>query len=104
MGGQRRQGQARLSDKEQKRIDEAVLLCPGSPRRGASHWPFTIFLKSSTDFHDLAQQRRRPILDDEALKKLQNDGRFSKVTRYLNFTNADKTSNHIERDCHFRKR
>lgn len=38
---------------------------------------YNIF-KSSTDFHDLTQQRRGSILDDEALKKLQNDECFNK--------------------------
>ena len=69
----------------------------------------------TTDSHELAQQRRQAILTDaefsslpgisKFLKSLSNDDLFRRLTRYLDFENAEKTSNHVERENReFRKR
>ena len=69
----------------------------------------------TTDSHELAAQRREAILNDagflslEALAKpmerFRDNDLWARLTRYLDFENADKTSNHPERENReFRKR
>ena len=96
-----------LSEDERARLDEAIGLCPplGELRRfvQALHKLFG----PTTDSHALAEQRRKALLDDSSfaaidklgpvLKRLSDDDLFSRLTRYLDFENADKTSNHVER-------
>ncbi len=106
---------SRLSDEERRLLDEAIGLCPplGVLRR------FVVQLHElfgpTTDSHELAEQRRRAILDDtdflaltdlsKALERLRDDDLFTRLTRHLDFENADKTSNHVERENReFRKR
>jgi hypothetical protein len=107
--------QSNLSAEEQERLDEAIGLCPplGVLRR------FVVQLHDlfgpTTDSHGLAEERRRAILDDaefqafaglaQSLGRLGDDDLFARLTRYLDFENADKTSNHVERENReFRKR
>lgn len=106
---------SRFSDKERATLDEAIALCPplGILRR------FVVQLHElfspTTDNHDLAQQRRQAILSDpkftelsamaKPLQRLADDDLFERLTRYLDFDNADKTSNHVERENReYRKR
>jgi chromatin segregation and condensation protein Rec8/ScpA/Scc1 (kleisin family) len=69
----------------------------------------------TTDSHELAEQRRRAIIEDQefaalpslakAVTRLRDDDLFARLTRYLDFENAEKTSNHVERENReFRKR
>jgi len=106
---------SRFSDKERATLDEAIALCPplGVLRR------FVVQLHElfspTTDTHELAQQRRQAILSDpefnglsalaKPLQRLADDDLFERLTRYLDFDFADKTSNHVERENReYRKR
>jgi hypothetical protein len=98
----------RLSDEERALLQEAIGLCTdlGVLRR------FVVQLHElfgpSTQSQAQAEQRRQAILDDEAFKataalsrpldRLRDDDLFARLTRYLDFDNADKTSNHVERE------
>lgn len=98
----------RLGDEERALLREAIELCPalGVLRR------FVVGLHElfgpTTTSQTLAEQRRQAILNDEALRatlalsrpleRLQDDELFARLTRYLEFDNADKTSNHVERE------
>jgi len=100
--------QSHLSDEEQQVLDQALCLCPplGVLRR------FVVQVHElfgpTTDSHALAEERRQAILGDaefpalEALAKplarFVDDDLFARLTRYLDFENADKTSNHVERE------
>jgi hypothetical protein len=68
-----------------------------------------------TDSHELATKRREAILNDaefltlgalaKPLERFRDDDLWARLTRYLDFENADKTSNHAERENReFRKR
>lgn len=106
---------SRFSDAERATLDEAISLCPplGVLRR------FVVQLHElfgpTTDSRELAEQRRQAILADEefaalpslprTLDRLRDDDLFERLTRYLDFENAEKTSNHVERENReFRKR
>ena len=68
----------------------------------------TVVPDCGADSPALAEARRRTILGDaefvaaEGLRKsmdrLRDDDLFARLTRYLDFENADKTSNHVERE------
>jgi transposase-like protein len=105
----------RFGDAERTALNQAIALCPplGVLRR------FVVQLHElfgpTTDSHELAEKRRRAILDDEqfkgtpslskAVERLRNNDLFARLTRYLDFQNAEKTSNHVERENReFRKR
>ena len=105
----------RFSDKERATLDEAIALCPalGVLRRFvvALH----VLFGRTTDSHELAEQRRQEMLSDaefnvtaglaKSMDRLRDDDLFERLTRYLDFDNADKTSNHVERENReFRKR
>lgn len=107
--------QDRLDDEERHILNEAIGLCAalGVLRR------FVVQMHElfgpTTDSHQLAAQRREALVTDaeflalEALAKPLNrfhdDDLFARLTRYLDFDNADKTSNHVERENReFRKR
>jgi hypothetical protein len=107
--------ESNLSEEEQGVLQQAIELCPplGVLRR------FVVEMHElfgpTTDSHEFAAQRRDAILNDakflglEALTKpmarLRDDDLFARLTRYLDFENADKTSNHVERENReFRKR
>ena len=114
-GGTDTNGKPLLSDNEQRALDEALRLCPAlvGLRRFVEAL-FELFGPTTTS-HELAQERRQAILDDQAfvelsglepvLKDLRDDELFARLTRYLSFENADKTSNHVERENReFRRR
>ena len=101
-------GRPLMTDEERAALGEAITLCPalGEVRRlvVALHE----LLGPTTDSHELARQRRETILADEAfkavgkaapvLRRLADNDIFAMLTRYLDFDNADKTSNHVERE------
>ncbi len=105
----------RLSDKERAMLVEAIELCP---RLGVLRLfvlsVHQLFAPETTD-HAQSKQRRQNILLcsefndlpglEKSLKRLRDDDLFTRLTRYLDFENADKTSNHPERENRiFRKR
>lgn len=107
--------ESRLTDEERRVLNEAINLCPplGQLRR------FVVELHElfgpTTDSHEVAEQRRQSILSDpkftkldglsKPLKRLADDDLFVRLTRYLDYENADKTSNHVERENReFRRR
>ncbi len=103
---------------------------PGSPTTSNASWtrPFASarlsrrFVEAlyelfgpTTDSHALAEERRQRIISDPEFlqfaelgpvhKSLRDDQLFTRLTRYLSFENADKTSNHVERENReFRRR
>jgi hypothetical protein len=102
-------GEARLTDEEREVLDEAIGLCPelGVHRRliVSIH---ELFGPTTADSHKKAEERRQAILKDsgfaamkslsKVLDRLRDDDLFARLTRYLDFENADKTSNHVERE------
>jgi transposase-like protein len=98
----------RLSDEEREVLREAVGLCP----------PLGVLRRFVLQLHELfgattqsqaqAEARRQAILGDKeinattalstALGRLRDADLFTRLTRYLEFENADKTSNHVERE------
>jgi len=98
----------RWSEEERAALAQAIELCPplGVLRR------FVVqhheLFGPTTVSHELAEQRRKAILDDpefnalaaltKPLSRLRDDDLFERLTRYLDFDNADKTSNHVERE------
>lgn len=108
-------GRPRISEEEQVRIDEAIRLCPPlGPLRRFVLALYELF-GPTTDSQGLAEERRQAILGneeflaesglDKTLDRLRDEQLFAKLTRYLGYDNADKTSNHVERENRdFRKR
>jgi len=107
--------QDKLSDKERLALDEAMTQCP--PLRALRRFVLQLheLFGPTTDSQELAARRRSAIVEDaefvkvaslaRALRWLRDDELFSRLTRYLDFENADKTSNHVERENReFRKR
>jgi len=105
----------RLTEEERYTLNEAIELCSpvGILRRFVVQ--FHELFGPTTDSHELAEQRRQAILNDpeflglsalsKPLERLRDDDLFERLTRYLDFENADKTSNHVERENReFRKR
>ena len=99
---------ARFTDKERAALDGAMDLCP--PLRILRRFVVQLheLFGPTTDSHELATTRRQTILSDpefaatkglsNALEWLRDDDLFERLTRYLDFDNADKTSNHVERE------
>ena len=96
-------------------LDDAIRLCPTMRVLRSFIEAMHELFGPTTDSHELAEERRQSILADhtfqgmrgmaDVLADLANDHLFEKLTRYLDFTNADKTSNHPERENRdFRKR
>jgi hypothetical protein len=107
--------ESRLTDEERRILNEAINLCLplGQLRR------FVVKLHElfgpTTDSHEVAEERRQALLNDpkltkldalsKALDRLRDDDLFTRLTRYLDYENADKTSNHAERENReFRRR
>jgi len=105
----------RLSSREREVLEEALSLCPPlwDLRRLviALHGLFG----PTTSDPDQAETKRQAILADEdyagteafrpVLTRLQDDDLFRRLTVYLDYDNAEKTSNHVERENReFRKR
>jgi len=104
-----------LDEKARASLDEAIALCPplGVLRRLIVR--IHDLFGSTTTTQELAQERREAILNDpefaatsgieKILAWLADDDLFARLTRYLDFENAEKTSNHVERENReFRKR
>jgi hypothetical protein len=98
---------------QQALLDDAIVLCPSLSilRR------FVMALQGLFDSGtpEQAQERRRALLADEVfralpgaatiLSALADNEAFAKFTRYLGYENAERTSNHAERENReFRKR
>lgn len=114
-GGTAANGDPLLSDGERRALDEALRLCPPLVEIRRFVEALYELFGSTTTSHDLAEERRQAILCDGVfadlaklqpiLKDLRNDELFARLTRYLAFENADKTSNHVERENReFRRR
>lgn len=114
-GGLDKDGKARFSERETDALERAMTLCP--PLRELRRFVEALheLVGRTTTTHELAEQRRRAILDDErfrnlrgaegVLRQLADDDLFARLTRYLDFDDADATSNHAERENReFRKR
>jgi len=114
-GGVDVHGKPRFSTRETEVLEAGMRLCPAlrELRRfvGAIHE----LVGKTTTTHDLAGSRRRAILADEGFRtlaganvflgQLAHDDLFARLTRHLDFENADPTSNHAERENReFRKR
>lgn len=106
---------AGLGERATAELEEAMRLCP--PLRDLRRFVVQLheLFGPTTTTHELAEERRSAILDDPdftelaglalPLKRLRDDGLFARLTRYLDFENADKTSNHPERENReFRRR
>jgi hypothetical protein len=105
----------RWTDKERAALAEALMLCPGLRVLRRLVQQLHQLFGPTTDSHELAERRRRELLDDPvfaelpkvslALDRLRDDDLFTRLTRYLDFENAEKTSNHVERENReYRKR
>ena len=105
----------RLTEEERRTLNEAIELCP--PVGVLRHFVVQLheLFGPTTDSQELAEQRRQALLNDpeflglsalsKPLERLRDDDLFERLTRYLDFENADKTSNHVERENReFRKR
>lgn len=105
----------RLDGRAVAELEEAMRLCP--PLRVLRRFVVQLheLFGPTTTTHELAEERRSALVDDPAfaalaglalpLKRLRDDDLFARLTRYLDFENADKTSNHPERENReFRRR
>lgn len=105
----------RLSDHEREVLDEVMALCPplDDLRRLVEALHDLVGPKTTTP--EQAQEKRQAILDDEGLAgrdefapvlaRLRDDDLFRRLTVYLDYDNAEKTSNHVERENReYRKR
>lgn len=105
----------RWTDKEFATLEEGLSLCPCLRVLRRLVVQLHELFGKTTDSHELAQQRRQAILDDPefpalpgisgCLSYLRDEELFTRLTRHLDFENAEKTSNHVERENReFRKR
>jgi len=105
----------RWTDKERAALAEALMLCPGLRVLRRLVQQLHQLFGPTTDSHELAEQRRAAILEDaelvqllevsRCLDRLRDADLFARLTRYLDFENAEKTSNHVERENReYRKR
>lgn len=105
----------RWTDTERAALAEALMLCPKLRLLRRLVQQLHQLFGPTTDSHELAEQRRREILDDPefpklpkaslGLDRLRADDLFARLTKYLDFENAEKTSNHVERENReYRKR
>ena len=106
---------ANLDEKQRTKLAEALSLCP--PLRVLRRFVLAIheLFGPTTTTAALAEARRQAILHDVAFKTtkglekglahLSDEDLFSRLTRYLDFEGAQKTSNHVERENReYRKR
>lgn len=107
--------ESNLDAKQQAKLKEALDLCPAL--RVLRRFVLAIheLFGPTTTSSAIAQERRRAMLDDPefqaapgleaGLGHLKDDDLFARLTRYLAFENAEKTSNHVERENReYRKR
>ncbi len=104
-----------LDEKARATLQKALDLCP--PLRVLRRFVLAIheLFGPTTTTAAQAETRRKAIVDDaefkaapgleKGLAHLQDDDLFARLTRYLGFENAEKTSNHVERENReYRKR
>ena len=104
-----------LTEKQRAKLAAALDLCP--PLRVLRRFVLAIHVlfDSTTTTASMANDRRRIIREDaeyrattgleKCLTHLDDDDLFARLTRYLAFENAEKTSNHVERENReYRKR
>ena len=107
--------ESNLDEKQAAKLKDALELC--TPLRVLRRFVLAVheLFGPTTTTAALAAERRRAILDDPAfraakglekgLAHLADDDLFARLTRYLEFENAEKTSNHVERENReYRKR
>jgi len=105
----------RWSAEERAALAEALMLCPKLRVLRRLITALHELFGPTTDSHELAEQRRAKIVADEefaelpevskCVDRLRDDELFGRLTRYLDFDNAEKTSNHVERENReYRKR
>lgn len=108
-------GRPRMSPSEEKALAEALALCPPLAILRQFVGALYELFGPTTVSQEVAERRRQAILSDERFQEhaaigkvvahLADDALFTRLTRYLDFENADKTSNHPERENReFRKR
>jgi len=114
-GGLDDKGRPRFSEQERQELEEGMRLCPALRELRRLVDAFHELIGSTTTTHALAEERRQAILADAGFKalagtesvrrQLADNDLFGRLTRYLDFENADSTSNHPERENReFRKR
>jgi hypothetical protein len=114
-GGVDDNGKPRFSEREQQDLDAGLRLCPPLRELRRLVEAFHQLVGPTTTSHALAEERRQAILNDPGfkaltgteavLRQLADNDLFARLTRYLDFENADSTSNHAERENReFRKR
>lgn len=97
-----------LSDKQAEMVAYAIHLCPPLKHLRRLACALMEMFGPNTDTTDKAEEKRAAICADEAfqaldksvtlLKKLEDIDLFGKLTAYLFFENAVKTTNHVERE------
>jgi hypothetical protein len=114
-GGLDEKGRPRFTEQEQKDLEEGMRLCPALRELRRMVVAFHELVGPTTTSHAIAEERRQAILGDAGFKaldgtesvrrQLADNDLFDRLTRYLDFENADSTSNHPERENReFRKR
>jgi len=114
-GGIDTDGKARFSPRETETLENGMRLCPALRELRRFVEAIHLLVGKTTTTHELAASRRRAILADASfhalpgastvLRQLADDDLFARLTRHLDFENADPTSNHAERENReFRKR
>jgi hypothetical protein len=114
-GGVAPDGEARFSPRETEVLENGMSLCPALRELRRFVEAIHLLVGKTTTTHELAAARRQAILADASfqalpgastvLRQLADDDLFARLTRHLDFENADPTSNHAERENReFRKR
>lgn len=93
---------------EEKNLEVALRLCPPLAQLRRFVLDLLDLLGPETTTPDDAQAKRRALLESPdyqdlhglstVMKRLADDDLFARLTRYLGFENAKKTSNHVERE------
>ena len=104
-----------LDEKQRVKLQKAIELC--APLRVLRRFVLAVheLFGATTTPPAAAEGRRKAILADSefkassgleaGLRHLEDDDLFARLTRYLGFENAEKTSNHVERENReYRKR
>jgi hypothetical protein len=108
-------GKPRFTQQERQDLEAGTRLCPPLLELRRMVEAFHELVGPTTTTHALAEERRQAILSDAGFKalggtesvlgQLADNDLFGRLTRYLDFENADSTSNHAERENReFRKR
>lgn len=107
--------ESNLDEKQRLKLVEALAVCPALRVIRRFVLAIHTLFGPTTTTTTLAVERRRAILDDEEFKAAKgltkglahvgDDDLFARLTRYLAFDHAEKTSNHVERENReYRKR